>query len=93
LKALRAGAERLPRAGGLRAVQVDRVADAGVDRGEAARAAVAVTEGDVTDQRLVEDRLDRLAVVVTALGVSVDLGPFGRRRHAGEHPIAAVAGR
>ena len=83
---LGARAERLPRAGGCGAVQVDRVADAGVDRREAARSAVAIVEGDVADQGFVEDRVDRGAVVVAPFGVTVDLRAFGRCRHAGEHP-------
>jgi hypothetical protein len=83
---LGAGAQSLPGARGRGTMQVDRVADTGVDRGEAARGAVTVVEGDVTDERLVEDLVDRGAVVVASLGVTVDLRALGRCGHAGEHP-------
>ena len=86
---LGAGAQRFPRAGAAGPVEVDRVADTRVDRGEASRRAGAVVERDVADQRLVEDLVDRVAVVDAPLGEAMDLRAFGRRRHAGEHPTGA----
>jgi hypothetical protein len=58
-------------------MQVERVAVAGVNRRDHVRLSVG-DEADVADERLVEDRVDRGAVVCAALGVAPDGRARGR---------------
>ncbi len=66
---------------GRRAVEVDLVAAAGVQRRDDVGLAVD-GEAEVGDQRLVEDRVDRRAVVVGAGGDPADTGAFGGAEEA-----------
>lgn len=70
-------------------MEIERVTDPGVDRGDHNRSAI-VNEPDMANQSLVEDRIDQLAVVAPPFGKPADLGSFTRRlRHEAE-PTAVL---
>src|SRR2546427_2909384 len=90
---LGAAGDRPPGTSGARAMQVEGVPDPRVDRGKRPGPAVAVGPGDVADQGLIQDRLDRVAVVRGSFGEPVDAGALGGSLgHAGMLPgVAPVA--
>jgi hypothetical protein len=67
--------ERAQRAAGGRAVDQHLVADARLQRRDHGRLAV-VHEAEVADERLVEDRVDRVAVVEAAVGDPAEFGSW-----------------
>src|SRR5204863_2778539 len=90
---LGAGGDRPPSTGGAGAVKVEGIPDPRVDRGKRPGSAVAVGPGDVADKGLIQDRVDRVAVVRGPLGEPVDAGALGGRfLHAGMLPGAARRG-
>jgi hypothetical protein len=73
---LRPARERAQHAAGGRAVQVDLVAGAGVERRDDGGATV-VDEADVADEAVVEDRVQSLAVVMAARRQAAELRAWG----------------
>ena len=76
----RAGGERPHRATRQRAVAVDDLAVAGVQHGDHERLAVLVDDAQVGDQCLVEDRVDRLALVAAPFALAPQAHALGWRR-------------
>ncbi len=75
-----------------RSVQVENIVDPGMNRRNHDRVIVG-DEPDVTDQRLIEDLIDRLSVVMAPFGMATDASTVHRARLPGMIVVAHAAPR